>query len=193
MIAAVILAAGQSRRMGRPKMVLPWGETTVIGQVVQVLDQAGVDEIVAVTGGARQQVEAALTGLPVRVSFNLRFSEDDMILSLKNGLSELGPEFEAALVALGDQPQVQPHVVRAILDAFERTAAPLIIPSYQRRRGHPWLLARSLWPSIFELEPGKTMRDVINQYSEQIQYLDVNTPSVLRDLDTPEDYQREHP
>ncbi len=193
MIAAIVLAAGKSRRMGRPKMVLTWGETTVIGQVVQVLDQAGVDEIIAVTGGARQQVEAALTGLPVRVSFNPRFSEDDMILSLKNGLSELGPEFEAALVALGDQPQVQPHVVRAILDAFERTAAPLIIPSYQRRRGHPWLLARSLWPSIFELEPGKTMRDVINQYSEQIQYLDVNTPSVLRDLDTPEDYQRERP
>lgn len=193
MIAAVVLAAGLSRRMGRPKMILPWGETTVIGQVVQVLNQAGVDEIVVVTGGAHQQVEAALEGFPARVSFNARFSEDAMILSLKNGLSELGPDVEAALVALGDQPQVQSSVVSAILDAFDRSAAPLIIPSYQRRRGHPWLLARSLWPVIFDLEPESTMRDVINLYSEQIQYLDVNTPSVLRDLDTPEDYRRERP
>lgn len=193
MIAAVVLAAGLSRRMGRPKMTLPWGETTVIGQVVQVLDQAGVDEIVVVTGGSRQQVEAALSGLPVHVSFNSRFAEDEMLFSLKTGLSGLGAEIEAALVVLGDQPQVQPQVVRKILETYQQTAASLIIPSYQMHRGHPWLLARSLWHSILDLQSDRTMRDFINQHAEQISYLTVETPSVLRDLDTPEDYQREHP
>ena len=193
MIAAVVLAAGLSRRMGRPKMTLPWGETTVIGQVVQVLDQAGVNEIVVVTGGARQQVEAALSGLPVHVLFNPRFAEDEMLFSLKTGLSGLGAEFEAALVVLGDQPQVQPQVVRKILETYQQTGASLIIPSYQMHRGHPWLLARSLWPSILDLQSDGTMRDFINQHAERISYLNVETPSVLRDLDTPEDYQREHP
>ena len=69
-VAAVVLAAGQSRRMGRPKLVLPWGDTTVIGRVVQALLEAGLNEIVVVTGGARRQVEAALAGLPVRPVFN---------------------------------------------------------------------------------------------------------------------------
>lgn len=193
MIAAVVLAAGLSRRMGRPKMTLPWGETTVIGQVVLVLEQAGVDEIVVVTGGARQQVEAALSGLPVHISFNPRFAEDEMLFSLKTGLSVLEAHFEAALVALGDQPQVQIQVVRALLETFNQTAAPMIIPSYQLRRGHPWLMARSLWPSILDLQPGKTMRDFINQHADQICYLNVETPSVLKDLDTPEDYRRERP
>jgi len=193
MIAAVVLAAGLSRRMGRPKMTLPWGETTVIGQVVQVLDLAGVDEILVVTGGARQQVEAALSGLPVRVSFNPRFSEDEMLFSLKIGLSSLGTNIEAALVVLGDQPQVQPLVVRKILETYQQTGASLIIPSYKMHRGHPWLLARTLWLSIIELQSDKTMRDFINQHADQISYLDLETPSVLRDLDTPEDYHREHP
>jgi len=193
MIAAVVLAAGLSRRMGRPKMILPWGGTTVIGQVVQVLNQAGVDEIVVVTGGAHKQVESALTGLPARISFNPRFTEDEMIFSLKVGLSGLGDQFEAALVALGDQPQVQPQVVKSILETFNQSAAPLIIPSYHLRRGHPWLVARSLWPSILDLEPGNTMRDAINQHAKQIYYLNVETPSVLRDLDTPDDYRRERP
>jgi molybdenum cofactor cytidylyltransferase len=193
MIAAVVLAAGLSRRMGRPKMTLPWGGRTVIGQVVQVLDQAGVDEIVVVTGGAHEQVESALTGLPARISFNPRFTEDEMVFSLKTGLSELGTHIEAALIALGDQPQVQPQVVKSILETFKQTTAPLIIPSYHLRRGHPWLVARPLWSSVLDLEPGKTMRDVINQHADQIYYLNVETPSVLRDLDTPEDYRRERP
>jgi molybdenum cofactor cytidylyltransferase len=193
MIAAVVLAAGLSRRMGRPKMTLPWGETTVIGQVVQVLDQAGVDEIVVVTGGARQQVEAALSGFRVSILFNPRFAEDEMLFSLKTGLSDLGDHVKAALVVLGDQPQVQPRVVRAILETYERTGASLIIPSYQMHRGHPWLLDRTLWPSILALQPGRTMRDFIDQQTDQIYYLNVETSSVLNDLDTPEDYQRERP
>lgn len=198
MIAAVILAAGQSRRMGRPKMVLPWGEHTVIAQVVSVLAQSGVEEIIVVTGGARQQVEAALSGLPVRAVHNPRCREDHMALSLQVGLEHASGQSEAALVALGDQPQVESAVVRAVLSAFAQTRAPLVVPSFRAqdgrlRRGHPWLVARPLWDEVLALRPPDTLRRILDDHSDRLHYIEVQTGSILRDIDTPEDYRRERP
>jgi molybdenum cofactor cytidylyltransferase len=192
-IAAVVLAAGLSRRMGRPKMVLPWGETTVIGQVVTVLATAGVADILVVVGGARQRVESALSGLPARLVYNPRYSEDQMAFSLQAGLSSLAGNVDAALVALGDQPQIQTHVVQAIVDAYRETRASLVIPSYRMRRGHPWMIARPLWEQVLALRPPETLREVLNAHADQIHYLTVDNDSVLRDLDTPSDYDRERP
>ncbi len=192
-VAAIVLAAGLSSRMGQPKMVLPWGDTTVIGRVVQVLRQAGVVEIVAVTGGARAVVERELARLAVRAVFNPRFAEDQMAYSLQAGLAALPPEKEAALIVLGDQPQIQVEVTTQVLRAYQATQASLVIPSYQMRRGHPWLVSRSLWPEIMQLELPGTLREVINAHAAEIHYLPVTSDSILRDLDTLDDYQREHP
>jgi molybdenum cofactor cytidylyltransferase len=189
MIAAIVLAAGLSRRMGVPKMVLPWKNTTVIGQVVDVLAQAGINEMVVVTGGAHEKVEAALEGLPVKLVFNPRYPEDEMAYSLQAGLLALSEEVEATLVALGDQPQIECTVVQAIMAAYQQSKAALIVPSYKMRRGHPWLMVRSLWPEVQILPSGRTLRDVLNAQAEQINYLQVDTPSILQDLDTPEDYR----
>ena len=106
-VAAVVLAAGLSRRMGKPKMILPWGGTTVIGRVVSVLFQAGVENVVVITGGARRRVESALCDMPVHTVFNQRFNEDHMVISLQFGLSELDRDVDATLIVLGDQPQVR--------------------------------------------------------------------------------------
>ncbi len=191
-IAAVILAAGLSRRMGTPKMVLPWGKTTVIGQVVYVLAEAGIGEIVVVTGGAHQQVEAVLHGLPARTVFNPRYSEDPMAYSLQAGLASLVAA-DAALVALGDQPQIESHIVRSLVQVYRERRSVLVVPSYQMRRGHPWLIDRSLWPEILALRPPRVLRDVLSEHGDQIEYLNVSSDSILRDLDTPEDYFRQRP
>ena len=193
MIAAIVMAAGLSRRMGSPKLVLPWGETTVIGRVVKVLSQAGVEEIVVVTGGGRQLVEAALKDAPARIVFNPRFEDDSMALSLQAGLNSLPEAIQAALVVLGDQPQIEVAAVRAILQAYREGHYLLIVPSYRQRRGHPWLLHRSLWREVLNLHPPKTLRDFLRDCSEHIHYLVVDTDSVVSDLDTPEDYKRERP
>lgn len=190
-IGAVVLAAGLSRRMGAPKQVLPWGGTTVIGRVVQVLALGGAQEIRVVTGGAHDLMEAALRESPAQVVFNSRFAEDAMILSLQTGLGHLPEDVQAALVALGDQPQIQPGVVQALIAVYRQRQPLVIVPSYQMRRGHPWLIDRSLWGEILQFEPAKTLRDVLNWYAEKIFYLTVDTDTVLRDLDTPEDYRRE--
>jgi molybdenum cofactor cytidylyltransferase len=192
-MAAVVLAAGRSIRMGQPKMILPWGNTTVIGRVVWVLRQAGIPRVVVVTGGARRQVEDALLGIEVQLVFNPHFAREEMLVSLQCGLCVLGEEVEAALVVLGDQPQIELEVVQAILARYRSRRAPLVVPSFRMRRGHPWLVDRKLWRAILELDPGSTLRDLLNTHADQIDYLNVDSPCVLRDLDTPEDYQRERP
>lgn len=193
MIAAVVLAAGLSRRMGQFKLLLPWGEGTVIGRVVQVLTDGGVEEVVVVTGAGHELLQQALKGTAVRLVFNPRYQDDQMVHSLQVGLSSLPESCEATLVALGDQPQIQVQVVQRLLQAYGAEPAPLIIPSYQRRRGHPWLLHRSLWPALQALPEGSTLRTFLNDHAQQIRYVEVDTESILRDLDTPEDYQRERP
>jgi molybdenum cofactor cytidylyltransferase len=192
-IAAVVLAAGRSLRMGRPKMVLPWGDTTVIGQVVGVLCQAGIQRIVVVTGGARRQVEGALSDFALQLVFNPSFAQEEMLVSLQLGLRNLGSDEDAALVVLGDQPQIELEVVKSVLARYQAQQASLVVPSFQMRRGHPWLVKRTLWNDIFDLQPARTMRDFLNQYADQIDYLNVDTASVLRDLDTPQEYQRQRP
>ena len=193
MIAAVVLAAGLSERMGRPKMTLPWGDTTVIGRVVEVLTQAGIDEILVVTGGARELVENVLEGLPARAAHNTNFEIDQMALSLKTGLSALSPKAKAVLVTLGDQPQIEVNTIEILRVAYQSLRPSIVIPSYNMRRGHPWIVDRSLWAEILDLQPSKTLRDFLLVHSDDIYYVEVQNNSILRDLDTETDYTCERP
>lgn len=190
MIGAIVMAAGLSRRMGRPKLILPWGDTTVIGRVVEVLFQAGVAPVVVVTGGSNAQVEAVLKEQPVRLVFNPRYQEDQMVLSLQIGLEAIVKEVEAVLVVLGDQPQIELSVVRAVIESASQSSAALVVPSFQMRRGHPWLAKRVLFSALLDIRPPATLRDFLFEHANEIEYLTVDNPSILQDLDTPEDYQR---
>ncbi len=191
-VAAIILAAGASRRMGRAKMTLPYQGSTVLGTILTTLRSAGVASLITVLGGAKEQVEATLAGLPfeVKTAHNPGFAENEMLDSLKLGMAELPADADAFLLVLGDQPQIQTMVVEAILTEYQTSGHDLIIPSYQMRRGHPWLVSRILWPALNSLRPGQTMRDFLNQQQDAIHYLVVDTPTILQDIDTPEDYKR---
>jgi molybdenum cofactor cytidylyltransferase len=188
MIGAVVLAAGQSLRMGRPKMGLAWNNTTVIGNVVDVLLAAGVDDVLVVTGGAKEVVEDALNGIPVRTVFNPAFANGEMITTLQVGLAALREADKAALVVLGDQPQIKINVVQTVISAYQQGDYHIVVPSFQERRGHPWLVSRVLWDVLLAMKPPETMRDFLNQFSSQVNYVKVNTSSILMDLDTPQDY-----
>ncbi len=199
-VEAIILAAGQSQRMGEPKLVLPWGQTTVIGAVIQALVQGGLElglqGILVVTGGHRHIIESFLqqyaSPIPLRWTFNPHY-EGEMTFSLQEGLRQTSPTAQAVLIALGDQPQILPSTVHSILKSYQEEGRLLIAPSYQMRRGHPWLVARPLWRQLLALEEPHTLRDFFAQYADQVHYILVETPTILKDLDTPQDYQREKP
>jgi molybdenum cofactor cytidylyltransferase len=193
MISAIILAAGQSKRMGKPKMLLKWGQSTVIEQVVRVFLSAGIEDIVVITGGARGQVEKAIEHYPVRKIYNAGYAAGEMLSSLQRGLREMPHQAQAALIGLGDQPQVEERIVRLVCDAYRDSKSRLVVPSFQMRRGHPWLVARPLWGEILELQAPRSPRDLLKEHESEIFYVDVNTPGVLGDLDTPEDYEKARP
>jgi len=193
MISAIILAAGQSRRMGQPKMLLPWGNRTVIEHVVATFLNAEVEDILIVTGAEQERVEKSITGYSVRKIHNKGYAAGEMLSSLQCGLREMPEEAQAVLIGLGDQPQLQAESIHSICDAYRDDASRLIVPSFQRRRGHPWLVARPLWDEILALQPPATPRDFLNHHAAEIRYVNLDTPAILADLDTPEDYMKSRP
>lgn len=190
-VAAVVVAAGLSSRMGRPKQLLPYGEYTIIEQIVSVLLQYTLAEVVVVTGHERKAIEAKLAPWPIRSVFNPDYRSGEMLSSLQYGLSALTPEIEAALVVLGDQPQLEVAVVQHLVETYRANKSRLLIPKFQERRGHPILIDRTYWPDILALTADRTLRDIIVLHAADIDYVKVETDSILRDIDTPEAYQQE--
>lgn len=194
-IVAIILAAGLSTRMGEPKLVLPWGKTTVIGQVVDSLHAGGLQNVFVITGGAETLIRQVLHDQRVDFIYNQLYENgemrDSIIVALKHFLAD--ERYDYALFALGDQPQIKSEVVRGILEATRKTGCPLIIPSFQNRRGHPWVIAKSLWTELVKLPEGKTMRDFLDDHAQMIHYYVVSTNSIISDLDTPEEYLSQKP
>jgi molybdenum cofactor cytidylyltransferase len=205
-VAAIVLAAGLSRRMGRPKMFLPWGKTTVIQQVLNVLESVGLRRILVISGGHHSEMALMLKDTRAEVIFNAEYAISEMLVSFQIGLNHLmidNPcdncgrvlprEIGAALTVLGDQPQIETQVVQSILDVYKRTKEEIIVPSFQNRRGHPWLVSRTLWPELLNIPADQSLRSFLNRHNEAIHYLECNRPSILKDLDTPQDWENERP
>lgn len=193
MNSAIVLAAGLSRRMGQPKLSLPWGKTTVLGQVLAILKNAAVDEILVVTGADPVLVETICAEGDVRLIHNADFEAGEMLSSIQVGLKAASEESEAALIVLGDQPGIEVQVVREILNAHRHSEAPIIVPSYDGHRGHPWLITRRFWAQVLSMRPPETSREFLNTHADQIQYVEARSPAILQDVDTPEDYLRSKP
>ena len=193
MISAIILAAGESKRMGRPKMLLPWGEGTVISHVITIFRNAGVEDVLVITGGARKSIEDAISRHNVRAIYNKDFANGEMLSSIQCGIRALSRQTQAVLIGLGDQPQIQERSVQMVCKNFIDNKANIVVPSHKMRRGHPWLIMRPLWDDLLNLEYPHTPRDFLNTHSDSIQYVNINSPDILADLDTPEEYQRWQP
>jgi molybdenum cofactor cytidylyltransferase len=192
MISAVILAAGLSSRMSRPKQLLPYAEHTVIEQVVSVLLASPVDEVLVITGHQRLAVEARLAQWPVRTVFNPGYAEHEMLSSVQAGLEAVSAESQAALLALGDMPAIEEAVITQLVRAYHAAGdASVYIPSYRGRAGHPVLVPRPYWQAILSLPADDTLRSVLRADSTHVHWEVVHTPSVVRDMDTPADYARE--
>jgi molybdenum cofactor cytidylyltransferase len=192
-IGAIVLAAGLSKRMGKPKMILPWGKTTVLGQVIATLQQAEINDIVVVSGGAHQEVTAILADAGVVVRFNPDYANGEMLDSFKVGLRSVPEGIESILLALGDQPRIDKKIIASIITRYLETGKKIIVPSFLMHRGHPWLVNREMWQAVFNLNPPATMRDFLDKNSQEIEYVTVDNDSVLQDLDTLDDYYAQKP
>lgn len=191
-VGAVVLAAGLSSRMGEHKLLLPWRDNrTIIEHVVEQLIKSRLDPIVVVTGHQAKEVKSKLEQWDVQVVHNKAFQSGDMLSSLKVGLSAMPASTTAALLVLGDQPSIQPKVINKVLLAYAEHRHDLVIPSYQMRRGHPVLLGRRYWADLKALPNSATPRQLYDMHADRIHYVNVDNDSILRDIDTRQDYERE--
>jgi molybdenum cofactor cytidylyltransferase len=186
MISAIILAAGKSGRMGENKLLMSWGNITVIEKVIQTIQNSGIEDIVLVTNPDLQ--------IPIpNIRITINETNHEMLSSIQLGLQNQNAEVQATLIVLGDQPQVEERSVRSVCEAYLKSKSNLIVPSYQMRRGHPWLVARSLWDEILNMKENQSPRDFLNAHADEIEYVNLDTPTILQDLDTPQDYLKYKP
>jgi molybdenum cofactor cytidylyltransferase len=193
-IAAVIAAAGFSRRMGDFKQLLPWQQSTVIESVVANLHASGASPVLCVVGHCAGAVAAALRGSPAHIVHNPNYHVAEMLSSYQVGVTELlsreatGTRQTGTLLALGDQPHIPVDVLRQVICQVQQTPEQIVIPSHQMRRGHPIYLPRRFWPDLLALTVEQSLRDLLTCYAEAITYVDVETDAIRRDMDTPADY-----
>ena len=182
--SAILLAAGQSKRMGAFKPLLPFGDATVIETCIRVLREGGVDEIVVVLGHRAEEVIKRIEHLNVRFAFN-RKAESEMSDSIACGVREISSNSNSTFIALVDQPAIPSNVISKLI----KTKARLVIPAYKNRGGHPVLIDLSLRDELLNLDSQKGLRGLFEKYAEEVLRVEVSSPFIRRDIDDWEDYR----
>ena len=185
-VAAILLAAGKSSRMGSCKQLLPLGEGTVIGRCLDTLVTAGVGDVVVVISEEGHEVAEAVRAYPVRVVINPE-PGGDMASSVRAGRDALTDEATGVIVSLCDFPLVSAGTITSLIAEQDGSPGSIIIPCHGERRGHPLLFPRTI---LNELASEMILRDLVRRDPDRICCLNVDDPGVLIDMDTPEDYHR---
>ena len=190
-IYGLVLAAGMARRMGSTKQLLPFGDRTVLQTVVDTLSGADLAGVVVVLGHDADAVRESLRGRTVLCCVNDAYREG-MFSSVLCGLHHLPEDADAVLIALGDQPQIELNVVRAVLRAYREGDRGVVIPISGGKRGHPVLVNLSRYrDEILRLSGDEGLKPVMRGHPHDTLEVPVDDEGILRDLDTPEDYRAE--
>jgi molybdenum cofactor cytidylyltransferase len=186
---AIILAAGSSRRMGTQKLLLPFGDKTMIETVIDHVLQSNVDSVMVVLGADHDKVKMVVDPLPVEICFN-QSHDSGMLSSVVCGFKALPDDTGTALVVLGDQPGIPPVVTNAVLEAYNESLHGIVIPVHNQRRGHPLLVDYKYKREIERLDLEQGLRSLMHHFPQDVLEVDVSEPGILTDIDTPEDYDK---
>ena len=186
-VAAVVLAAGASSRMGRPKQLLDWDGRPLVRAAAEVALAARLDPLLVVIGGAQAQVADALVGLPVRTIVNPDYAAGQST-SLRAGIAALGQDADAVMVLLGDQPFVTVAIVERLVAEWRASGAVIVAPTYAGERGNPVLFDRSMFPELLSIQGDQGARAVLAADRARVRLVAFDDPRPLTDIDTPEDY-----
>ncbi len=190
MISAIVLAAGESRRMGKTKQLLPWQGKTILGHVLETLLASSVEEIILVLG---HEAESVLEKIPIRgvkVVFNPDY-RNGMSSSLRHGVMATHKDAEAFFVVLADQPALTPEIINQLIETFRKVQSGknIVAPAFRGTRGHPVLFGKKYRDELGGLTGDVGGREILARHPEDIVLQEIGMDAVLIDLDTPEDYR----
>lgn len=190
MISGIVLAAGESKRMGKPKQLLSFGGATILEHVVDNLRQCRIGEIIIVLGHEWQRIAARFDNRPVRMVINPDYRMG-MGTSLAQGILSADEKAQAFLVALGDQPLVRVDIVNALIDAYQRGGKGIAIPSFEGLPGHPVIFDKKYRQDLLRLQGDVGGKDVVKSHPEDVLHIEVDSASVIYDIDDWDDYQKQ--
>ncbi len=186
--AVIILAAGNSARMGRPKQLLDYAGEPLIRRAACVALQARCGPVVVVLGANEPQIREALVGLDLEMTINPRWPEG-MGTSIQAGLGSAGlNSADAVILLLADQPRVSSAFLQQLVERHHQTGKPIVAAQYAETAGVPALFARSTFPLLLALSPNQGCKQVILHHPQDALLIDY--PEAATDIDTPEDYAR---
>ena len=189
--SAVLLAAGQSKRMGRFKPLLPFGSKTVIESCVYTYLAAGIQNVVVVLHTRADDIKRQLKEVPVDFAFNPD-PTSEMGASIACGVRAIPEESQAVFITPADYPAVPPTVVAALAQQWSQGHAKLLVPEYGNRGGHPVLIDLSFRDKLLELNSHGGLRGFLEGHRGEVVRVPMNSPFIARDLDTWDDYLTLH-
>jgi len=189
-IWAIILAAGASTRMKKQKLLLPFKGKTIIETVVENAARSVNSNVVVVLGSHQEQIRRQIENFDIKLCVNENY-QDGMLSSVICGFSALPEDAKAALIFLGDQPQIPSLVTNLVVAAWKESGRGIVIPTVKQRRGHPVLIETKYKQEIKKLDHKKGLRTLSEQNKNDVYEMKCLIPEILRDIDTPEDYEME--
>jgi molybdenum cofactor cytidylyltransferase len=190
LIGAIILAAGESKRMGKPKLLLPFGDKTIVETVVTNVIQSKADEALVVLGANHEKIEEKIKDFPVTITVNPYYKKG-MLSSVQWGFNAIPENIRGVLICLGDQPSIPSSVMDKVIGAFKSSRKGIVVPAFKKNRGHPVLIDVKYRKEIEDLSPDVGLRGIVYNHPGDTMEVEVEIPAILRDIDNPEDYKEE--
>ena len=189
MISAILLGAGESKRMGFDKLSLPWGKKTVFERCLETLLRSKVQELVIVLGLRNKGVGNLLRGKNIKVVSNPH-AEAGMSTSIRRGLQAIHPRSDGILIALGDQPFLKTRTINLLIRNFAQGKGGIIVPSFQGRRGHPVIFHKRYRKELLNLKGDVGGKSLLERYPRDVIIVPVKSEGVVKDINTWQDYKK---
>jgi len=189
-VSAVLLGAGESKRMGVDKLSLPWGKRTVFDHCLRTLLQSEVEEVIVVLSNRTKELMAHVRGGRVKVVMNPYYRRG-MSTSIRRAIQAIHLRSQGILIALGDQPLLKTRTVNALIRVFIGNKGGIVVPSFKGRRGHPVIFDRKYEKELLKLRKDAGGRSILRRYSESVLELRTRSEGVVKDMDTWEEYKKE--
>ena len=187
---SIILAAGESKRMGSPKMLLMFKGRTMIENVIENVSGSEIINILVVLGSDKEILTEVVGKFNVKHCFNDNYIEG-MLSSVQCGFRNLPSDFEAVMIFQGDQPLITPKTINKVIEAYRLTGKGIVIPVYKKKRGHPLLINRKYSKEIKKLDAHEGLRSLAYRFPEDVMEVETDDPGILKDIDTYEEYWKE--